>query len=119
MRLGERIRQARRERGLTQAQLAEQLGITARSVQNYESGAIVPWRHISRIELLTRKRAGWLLRGDESEGSLRTAVSELLQTMEQQQAALQDQLVALQRNAELLRKQLEALPVRQRADRLG
>jgi len=45
-RIGERITRARRESGLTQRDLADQLGITTRSVQNYESGAIVPWRHL-------------------------------------------------------------------------
>lgn len=40
--LGERIRQLRRERGLTQAQLAAALNVTKNAVTNWESGASRP-----------------------------------------------------------------------------
>ena len=55
-RIGSRIRQARQEAGLTQQELAGLLGITTRSIQNYESGAIVPYRHLGHIELIASKR---------------------------------------------------------------
>lgn len=35
---GERLRQIRRERGLTQKQFAEKIGSTERGIQHYESG---------------------------------------------------------------------------------
>lgn len=35
---GERLRQIRRERGLTQKQFAEKIGSTERGIQRYESG---------------------------------------------------------------------------------
>jgi transcriptional regulator with XRE-family HTH domain len=106
-RIGSRVRQARLETGLTQAELAEQLGITTRSVQNYESGAIVPWRHLSRIEVLTRKRSGWLLRGEDG-GELQVVLADLQRVMEQHQQLLQTHISALQRNTERLREQREA-----------
>lgn len=37
--LGERVRRVRRERGLSQTALAEQLGITFQQVQKYENGS--------------------------------------------------------------------------------
>jgi transcriptional regulator with XRE-family HTH domain len=112
-RLGERIRRARQERGLTQRELAEQLGITARSLQNYEAGTIVPWRHLGRIEVLTHRRAGWLLRDDETGGALEATIADLLRTMEQHHILLREHLEILERNTARLRQQREAR--RQRA----
>ena len=40
--LGQRIKQARAERGLTQAQLAETLGVANRSVSRWENGVNMP-----------------------------------------------------------------------------
>jgi transcriptional regulator with XRE-family HTH domain len=42
LRLGSRINQLRRERGMTQAQLAEEVGIEARSLQRIEGGRTTP-----------------------------------------------------------------------------
>lgn len=107
-RIGARIRRARRESDLTQAELAGFLGVTTRSVQNYESGAIVPYRHLGRIELVTRKRPGWLLREDGDGGALDDTIVDLRQTMEQHQALLSDHLRVLQQTAERLRESRDA-----------
>jgi len=106
-RIGARIRQARRESDLTQSELAALLGITSRSIQNYESGAIVPYRHLSRIELITRKRPGWLLRQGDEAGALDGTISDLRRTMAQHQALLQDHLRVLSQSTERLREQRE------------
>ena len=37
-----RLRQTRRAKRMSQSELAEQIGITTRSVQNYESGSRMP-----------------------------------------------------------------------------
>ena len=118
IRIGSRIRQARKERNLTQADLADLLGITTRSVQNYESGAIVPYRHLSAIETLTRKRPGWLLRADEDAGALGDTIADLRRTMEQHQAVLQDHLRVMDESTERLREQRELREQRQRAAEL-
>lgn len=39
---GERLRQIREQRGLTQRQFAEKIGSTERGIQRYESGAREP-----------------------------------------------------------------------------
>src|SRR5262245_56075673 len=88
------------------------LGVTARSVQNYESGAIVPWRHLSNIETITRKRRGWLLRKEDGKVNAipsEAAVATLLDTMEQHQQRLVDHLRILRRNTERMRKQRETI----------
>jgi transcriptional regulator with XRE-family HTH domain len=61
--IGLRIAAARRESGLTQAEFAKLVGVTSRSVQAYEAGKIVPWRHLDRFEEITRRPRSWFLRG--------------------------------------------------------
>jgi transcriptional regulator with XRE-family HTH domain len=61
--IGLRIAAARRESGLTQAEFAKLVGVTPRSVQAYEAGKIVPWRHLDRFEEITRRPRSWFLRG--------------------------------------------------------
>lgn len=63
--IGRRIAQARKEAGLrNQQELAELLGVTLRSVQGYEAGAVIPYAHFRRIEEITGKPLEWFLRGD-------------------------------------------------------
>jgi transcriptional regulator with XRE-family HTH domain len=116
--VGARITRARKESGLTQAQLAATLGITTRSVQNYESGAIVPWRHLSHIETITRRRNGWLLRGDPSPGDLESTIGALLAAMEQHHAVLRQHLRTLAQNMESMREQRESMLRRPRPRKL-
>lgn len=47
--LGRRIAQARAAAQLTQQELADELGVTRRSVQGYEAGAVAPYRHLERL----------------------------------------------------------------------
>ena len=50
--LGRRIARARAAARLTQEELAERLGVTRRSVQGYEAGAVAPYRHLDRLAQL-------------------------------------------------------------------
>jgi transcriptional regulator with XRE-family HTH domain len=113
--VGVRIARARREAGLTQHALAGQLGITSRSVQNYEAGVVIPYRHLSRIESLTGKRPGWILAGDNGDEDLAQTLETLRVTIDQHQALLRDHLRMLRRQTRLLRDQ-RALSVQRRAD---
>jgi DNA-binding XRE family transcriptional regulator len=62
--VGSRIAKARNAAGLTQQQLADQIGVTRRSVQGYEAGRVAPYRHLDRLaEVLGRPRA-WFLPDD-------------------------------------------------------
>jgi len=62
--LGDRIRQARQEAGLTQDQLADLVGVGMRQIQYYESGESDPYRKLIQISEATGKTVEWLLRGD-------------------------------------------------------
>ena len=46
MTFSEKLQRARKNKSMTQAELAEKIGVTARSVQNYELGARYPKRDI-------------------------------------------------------------------------
>jgi PAS domain S-box-containing protein len=55
-----RIALARRTAGLTQEQLAERIGVTRRSIQNYESGAVVPYNRIAQLAAALGSEPRWL-----------------------------------------------------------
>jgi transcriptional regulator with XRE-family HTH domain len=67
--VGARIARARVESGLTQAELAEVLDLTPRSVQGYEAAERVPYRHLRAIAAATRTSPTWLLTGNETPAS--------------------------------------------------
>ena len=113
--IGARIAAARREAGLTQRELADRLGVTTRSVQNYESGAVIPYKHLRRIETLARKRVGWILAGDPVEDSVAATIVRLHEAMERHYALLQEHLETLRRETEHLREQRDMARIRRRA----
>ena len=100
--VGRRIAQARRESGMTQAELAAALQVTVRSIQNYESGVSVPYRHLRTIESLTHKRPGWTLDGD-GDGALDAKIAALQETIETHQGAMELHLRLMSEHIEPLR----------------
>jgi transcriptional regulator with XRE-family HTH domain len=74
--IGLRIKRARDEAGLTQEQLADlAVGFSKRSLQDYEAGTTIPYKHMQEIAALTGKAPEWLIHGDpeptrESEDAL-------------------------------------------------
>ena len=114
--IGARIAAARHEAGLSQRELAERLGVTTRSVQNYESGAVIPYRHLRRIETLAHKRIGWILAGDASDSDLARTLERLEASIDRHFVLLQEQLEMLRRETDHLRDQREAAGRRRGAD---
>lgn len=82
-----RIKKARKEAGLTQAEMAEALQVYGRTYQNYESekSPRVPWGELDKIAKLTGKTTQWIIHGDTptpfgdttGEADLRAAVDRL------------------------------------------
>jgi transcriptional regulator with XRE-family HTH domain len=64
--IGARIRQARLERGLTQEELAALTSFSKRSLQDYESGETIPYRHIGELSRILGRPQEWFLYGDET-----------------------------------------------------
>lgn len=65
--IGARIAQARREAGLTQEDLGDLVGVSTRSLQGYESGDVVPYRHIGKLSDVLQRPAAWFLHGEATE----------------------------------------------------
>lgn len=64
--IGRRIAQARKELdGMVQRELADLVGVTERSVAEWEIGGVIPYRHMRRLESVLGKPASWILYGDE------------------------------------------------------
>jgi len=64
--IGRRIARARKERGLTQEELAALIGVSPRSIQGYEAGSVVPYRRLARLAAVCNRDIGWLLEGETS-----------------------------------------------------
>src|SRR4029077_822569 len=64
--IGARIKQAQRERGLLQHELAAMASFSQRSLQDYQSGVTIPYKHLSELSRLLGKPVEWFLRGDEA-----------------------------------------------------
>lgn len=63
--IGDRIAEARRRaNGMTQQTLGDLIGVSARSIQDYEAGVTIPWKHMREIAEITETRVEWLLHGE-------------------------------------------------------
>jgi transcriptional regulator with XRE-family HTH domain len=79
--IGARIKQARLESGLTQEELAGMGSFSYRSIQGYETGERIPFKHFPELSQLLRKPTVWFLYGDEPDDSIeeiKTRFDELL-----------------------------------------
>lgn len=64
--IGARIATARKEAGLTQEELADLVGVSTRSLQGYEAGEVLPYRHLSKFADVLQRTVPWLLHGEQA-----------------------------------------------------
>lgn len=88
--IGARIAQARKEtNGMTQEQLADLLNVSKRSVQDYEAGITMPWKHFQALQTVFGRSLHWFLHGEESsQGVDADVIEEKLDRIEQALEAL-------------------------------
>ncbi len=80
--IGLRIAQARHERGLSQDELADlAAGFGKRSLQDYEAGVTIPYKHLRELSRLLKKPTEWFLYGDPDPPAA-VAVEERLDRLE-------------------------------------
>jgi transcriptional regulator with XRE-family HTH domain len=66
--IGARIALARKERGLSQEELADMVaGFSKRSLQDYEAGVTIPYKHLNELGRLLKKPEEWFLYGDDEQ----------------------------------------------------
>lgn len=63
--IGARIQQARKEKGLTQEELAEMASFSKRSLQDYETGQTIPYRQLQELGRLLGRPTEWFLYGEK------------------------------------------------------
>jgi transcriptional regulator with XRE-family HTH domain len=102
--IGWRIARARKERGLTQEELAALIGVSARSIQGYEAGKVVPYRRLTQLAEITNCEVGWILQGDvaATAGSDPEVVDRLVIAVEEVSAEARRIRVAAERLEHLL-----------------
>ena len=106
--LGVRLKEARREAGgISQSELAELLGVTKRSVQLYESGKVVPYRHLRELEEILGRPVAWFLYGDDGVRGSRLDVRAL---RDEERRRHEDVLRRLDSMSEALRELLRRTP---------
>jgi len=86
--VGARLGQARRQAGLTQKALAESLGVTRRSIQGYEAGTVVPYKHLDRLGELLGRTPSWFLGEEPAPDRTPNPLAEL-------RAVLHEELIAV------------------------
>ena len=64
---GKRMAAARKEVHLSQRALAAKLGVSLRTLQNYEAGKFVPYRHLDALSRLLGRHPSGLLSGHEQQ----------------------------------------------------
>ena len=92
-----RLRQARKEAGLSQQQLAELLNVHKRTIENYEN-VRVPWDHLNEYARFTNRPAEWFLYGEAAlppEGEL-AALAETVEHLGEDLASIRERLDALE-----------------------
>ena len=82
MTLGQRIQKKRKEKGLSQEKLGEQLNVSRQTVYKWENDQTIPelFNLIAMAEILD-VRTGWLINEEESESDLQ--MHQLLKQMEE------------------------------------
>ena len=80
--IGARIALARNEAGLTQDDLAGSASFSRRSLQDYEAGVTVPYRHLREISALLNRLPEWFLHGDPTISMEREAQVQMLDRLE-------------------------------------
>jgi PAS domain S-box-containing protein len=86
--IGARLAQARKQAGITQKMLGESLGVTRRSIQGYEAGSVVPYKHLDRLAELLGRTHTWFLSGDGTTSATADPIAQL-------RAAIHEELVAV------------------------
>jgi transcriptional regulator with XRE-family HTH domain len=79
---GSRISEARKSFGFTQKELAQKIGVTANSIQNYEKGQVPSGDIVVRLARVFNCSTDWLLTGEDEPPRSGTRFANVTQTRE-------------------------------------
>lgn len=111
--IGQRIAQARAEAGLTQEQVGDLATFSKRSLQDYETGVTIPYKHMRELSEILEREVAWFLHGEpEAHAPAPESVLGLLQELREgvdaSAEATADALEALARGIERIERRLDA-----------
>lgn len=103
--IGGRIAKARLEAGMTQEEVADVATFSKRSLQDYEAGVTIPYKHLREIGKLLNRDVDWFLHGEPASAeAAEESIVRRLQSLEEKVA----ESVLLTREAlSLLREALQ------------
>lgn len=90
--IGARIREARDEKGMTQEDLAAVMPFSKRSLQDYEAGVTIPYKHLAEIGRVLGHAPAWFLRGEETTTEADPGLAEEVRALREQVAMLIERL---------------------------
>lgn len=79
--------------------MAELASFSKRSLQDYEAGVTIPWRHMREISAILKRPVEWFLHGDDAEvqslsdrvDQLQTQLDEILALLRSERLALREE----------------------------
>jgi transcriptional regulator with XRE-family HTH domain len=98
--IGSRIKRARLEAGLTQEEVAGMGTFSYRSLQGWETGERIPFKHMAELGQLLRKTSEWFLYGDEADQETESRYEMLLKRLGDVESQQQEILEALRSRLE-------------------
>lgn len=101
--IGARIARARDEAGLTQEELSEMASFSKRSLQDYEAGNTIPYRHMREISALLARDVQWFLHGEPEQGE------DVVERLDRVGSRLEALEALVRESVELTREALELL----------
>lgn len=105
--IGARIALARNETGMTQDEVAEVATFSKRSLQDYEAGNTIPWRHMQEISGLFRRPVEWFLHGEgPAAGPEVDRLAEVVGAVDALRRQLEDAASAVEQRLEEIERRL-------------
>ena len=113
--IGARIALARNEAGLTQEEVTDLATFSKRSLQDYERGNTIPYRHMQEISRLLDRPVEWFLHGersspDQSESPVELRLAELAAGLEAMARQIEDAARLVSERLEAIERQLQETP---------
>ncbi|WP_051044313.1 helix-turn-helix transcriptional regulator [Clostridium sp. MSTE9] len=89
--IGQRIRETRTQKGLTQKEIAERCGMADSAIRKYESGTVTPkYETLERIGLALGVEPYWLMTGTAAVDKLGQMANEMLTSLKEHKTKLSE-----------------------------
>lgn len=101
--IGMRIAQARNEAGMTQEDVADVATFSKRSLQDYEAGVTIPYKHLREIGRILKREVPWFLHGEPQREADDVTLSEIARRLESLEEQVAESVAVTKEALRLLR----------------